>query len=129
MRFKIDNTWEYGFRTEYLLQKTGKTQTGSSEMISQDLFFHPMGKPYSVNCRYAIFNCPQFESRIYEFENDLQGAFSVPFYYGSGSRFYVNINYKFARRFTFSLRYAKSWIDEGTSADKSDIKVQVIMRM
>ena len=95
-------------------------------MVSQDLFFHPMGKPYSVNCRYAVFNCPDFDLRIYEYENDVQGAFSIPFYYGKGTRFYTNVNYKINRGLTISLRYSITWIENTLStSDESEIKLQL----
>ena len=95
-------------------------------MVSQDLFYHPMGKSYSFNFRYAIFNCPQFETRIYEYENNVQGAFSIPFYYGNGSRFYLNMNCTIVRGITTSIRYAISWIDDiKSTTDKSELTVQI----
>ena len=125
-RFKIDNSWEYSFRAEYNFENNMKIRTGNGTLISQDLFYHPMGKPYSANCRYAVFNCPQFENRIYEYENDVQGAFSIPFYYGTGSRFYTNLNYKISGGITISVRYAISWIDDPiASNEKSEIKFQL----
>ena len=103
-----------------------KIRIGNGTLISQDLFYHPMGKPFSANCRYAVFNCPRFENRIYEYENDVQGAFSIPFYYGTGSRFYTNLNYKISSGITISLRYAISWIDDlPASNEKSEIKMQL----
>lgn len=124
-RFKIDNSWEYSFRVEYTYENKMKIKIGNGTLVSQDLFYHPMGKPYSANCRYAVFNCPQFENRIYEYENDVQGAFSIPFYYGTGSRFYTNLNYKISNGITISIRYAISWIDDPlASNEKSEIKLQ-----
>ena len=125
-RFKIDNAWEYSFRVERSSENKNGKRIGYGTLVSQDLFFHPMGKPYSANCRYAIYNCPQFDTRIYEYENDVQGAFSIPFYYGTGSRFYSNLNYKISGGITFSLRYAISWIDDTVpSSEKSEVKLQV----
>lgn len=125
-RFKIDNSWEYSFRIEYNLENKMKIRIGNGTLVSQDLFYHPMGKPYSANCRYAVFNCPQFENRIYEYENDVQGAFSIPFYYGTGSRFYTNLNYKISSGITISVKYAVSWIDDPLATnEKSEIKLQL----
>jgi hypothetical protein len=96
-------------------------------MISQDLFYRPLGKKYSFNFRYAVFNCPDFNTRIYAYENDIQGVYSVPFYYGKGSRFYLNAGLKASRMIGIQVRYALSWIespDDG-NAVKSDIKIQV----
>lgn len=126
-RFKIDEGWEYSFRTEINWQNNSKLNYDKSTMISQDLFYHPMGKSYSFNWRYAIFNCPDFETRIYTYENDVQGAFSIPFYYGSGSRFYFNLNLKLTKSLSLSMRYAVSFLDNINKAfaTKSEIKVQL----
>jgi hypothetical protein len=87
-----------------------------------------MGKMYSVNIRYAVFNCPEFDSRIYEYENDVQGAFSIPFYYGNGSRFYINIGLKFHRTVSLYLRYSKTWLDDTEKYNpRSDVKLQLKM--
>jgi hypothetical protein len=125
-RFKMDNTWEYAFRSELSIKYSNKKRAGMGSMISQDLLFHPMGKPYSMGVRYAVFSCSDFDNRIYEYENDVQGAFSIPFYYGIGNRFYTNVSWKFGRGLTLSLKYAKTIKDQETESNgSSDIKVQV----
>jgi hypothetical protein len=124
-RFKIDNTWEYAIRTEISIESTEEEMISKGTAVSQDLFFHPMGKPISVNFRYSVFNCPQFNTRIYGYENDVQGAFSLPFYYGSGSRFYINVNYKILSGLALSVRYGISWFDSTDQTSSSDLKVQV----
>jgi hypothetical protein len=123
---KIDNTWSYGTRIELIrLKSEGRIVSGGT-MISQDIICKPMGKTYSFNVRYALFSCRDFETRIYEFENDVPGAFSVPFYYGNGSRFYLNVNYRLSRRMNVSMRYSKTWQDDPENYNsKSDIKFQL----
>jgi hypothetical protein len=128
--FKIDNTWTYGMRLEQMRLKAGVNNSVGGSMISQDLVYKPMGKRYSFNIRYALFSCPDFETRIYEFENDVPGAFSVLFYYGSGSRFYINGNLRFGRRINLSLRYSKTWQEDSENYNsKSDIKIQLRMNI
>jgi hypothetical protein len=122
---KIDKDWTYGMRIELMRLRIDEKVLANGSMISQDIFYKPMGKRYSFNIRYAIFNCPQFETRIYEFENDVQGAFSVPFYYGNGSRFYINTNLRLSRRINLSIRYSKTWQEDEKFDGKSDIKIQL----
>lgn len=126
IRMKMDNTWELGFRTEYVMPSKSIIKQAPASSVSQSLYFHPLGKSFSANARYSIFNCTSFDSRIYEYENDLPGAFSIPFYYGRGSRFYLNINFKFMRSINFSVRYSINWIDTNEESDKesSEIKLQ-----
>jgi hypothetical protein len=98
--------------------------------MSQDLLFHPMGKRYSFGIRYAIFNCTEFESRIYAYENDVQGAFSVPFYYGKGMRYYLNGNIRLTNKLNFALRYSVTSQDDAEKySPKSDIKFQIRMSL
>jgi hypothetical protein len=126
IRFKPDNTWEYSMRVEVLSEFSNGIKSGKGTMVSQGIFYHPIGKAISMNIRYAIFNCPEFNTRIYEYENDVQGAFSIPFYYGTGSRFYTNITFKLNRTFTASMRYSISWLDESTQTiSDSEIKFQL----
>ncbi len=122
---KIDNTWTYGLRIEFS-ESVNEQQKTKGTMISQDVFYHPMGKKYSFNFRYSVFNCPDFDSRIYEYENDVLGAFSVPFYYGNGSRFYININLHVGRKINLSVRYSKTWQEDPENYNsRNDIKVQL----
>jgi hypothetical protein len=126
IRMKMDNTWELGFRTEYVIPSNTSSKQAPASSVSQSIFFHPLGKSFSANARYSIFNCPSFDSRIYEYENDLPGAFSIPFYYGRGSRFYLNFNCRIMRSINFSIRYSISWIENAGESDKesSEIKLQ-----
>jgi hypothetical protein len=123
---KIDNTWSYGLRIEFAHGSGANYSPVNGTVVSQDIFYKPMGSFFSFNVRYAIFNCPDFDTRIYGYENDVQGAFSVPFYYGSGSRFYTNVNLHVSRRINLSVRYSTTLQDDPESfSRKSDIKIQL----
>ncbi len=126
IRMKMDNTWELGFRTEFVIPSKSVNKQAPASSVSQSIYFHPLGKSISANARYSVFNCPSFDSRIYEYENDLPGAFSIPFYYGRGSRFYLNVNFKFMSSINFSVRYSINWIDNNEESDNesSEIKLQ-----
>jgi hypothetical protein len=127
VRYKIESSWEYGLRVETIEQHKSNVPAGMGTSLSQSIYFHPMGKRLSANARYALFNCPQFDARIYEYENDVTGAFSIPFYYGIGSRFYLNLDFKVNRTLNLSIRYAKSWFDNPDKEfpESSEIKLQV----
>jgi hypothetical protein len=126
VRYKIDSSWEFGSRIEITKGENNSMVAGKATIISQDVFYHPMGKPFSINFRYAIFDCPDYDTRIYTYENDVQGAFSVPYYYGTGNRFYVNVSSKLFRATSISVRYAVSMFDENqSSTNKPDLKIQM----
>ena len=127
IRMKLDNTWELGFRNENVFQTKSANKQIPASSVSQSIYYHPLGKSLSANVRYIIFNCTSFDTRIYEYENDLPGAFSIPFYYGKGSRFYINLNSRITRNINFSIRYSITWLENTTQSDKesSEIKIQV----
>jgi hypothetical protein len=90
----------------------------------QDVIYKPEGRPFSATARYAIFDAKDFSNRVYAYENNLLYAASTTFYYGSGSRFYINGRWKINKLLTLELRYASTWqygVQEiGTGLEKID---------
>ena len=123
-RFKLENGWEMGIRGQITIQSIHSRTSSRSTMLSHELFYKPLGKRYSLNFRYAIFHCPDFDTRIYSYENDVPGSFSVPFYYGSGNRFYLNVNLRIAKGLNASIRYSLTILD-GDEKKTSEIKIQI----
>ncbi len=81
-------------------------------VLLQDVVFKPLSSPWSFNARYAIFDTDGYAIRFYYFENALLNTFSVPAYYGKGSRFYLNARYKGIRNLMIEARYEQShWRD------------------
>ncbi len=121
-RFTIDDNWDYSTRIEFQsIRKSNTNITGSS--ISTDLFYHPKLSSCSFNFRYAVFNCKDFDARIYQFESDIPGSFSIPFYYGKGNRFYLNLTYRLGKKTNLALRYAVT--NYSTGARSAEIRTQL----
>jgi hypothetical protein len=125
-RYKSDAGWDYGLRVDF--SKSASDLSGFSTVISQDLIYNPMGEKYSFNIRYAVFYCPEFDNRIYSFENDVTGSFSMPFYYGNGSRYYFNLNYRLTPSIGLSCRYSTTWTDGEEETTNSDLKFQATVK-
>jgi hypothetical protein len=91
--------------------------------------------PLKVQMRFAIFDAEDYDTRIYAYENDVLYSFSVPAYYGRGTRFYINLNYKINRSISLWLRFAQTYFndrdvissgnDEINSNRRTEIKVQI----
>ncbi|MEN8120848.1 MAG: helix-hairpin-helix domain-containing protein [Bacteroidota bacterium] len=64
--------------------------------------------PLSFYMRFAIFDA-SYNARIYAYENDLLYNFSIPAYFGKGTRLYFMIKYKVANFISIRLRYAHSY--------------------
>ena len=125
----VNESWDYRSKVETGLKHINSNLIAKGYIYCQDIFFHPPKKKISANARYAVYFSPVFDLRFYEYENDLPGAFSIPFYYGNGSKFYINMNYKI-RNITISTKFARSWMtydDDvlGSAQIIDEVKVQV----
>lgn len=72
-------------------------------LLYQDLVFR-LGMRLKVTGRYAIFSTSDYNARIYAYENDMPGAFSIIPYSGTGSRYYLMLNYRITRGLDAWLR-------------------------
>ena len=100
----------------------------------QDIIYDPMQSKISGNIRFAIFNTPGFNSRIYAYENDVLYSYSIVAYHHSGTRFYVNSRLKLKRGLDMWLKYSLSaytnldkigsGLDEIKGSRRSEIKLQ-----
>lgn len=94
-------------------------------LICQDVAYKPDGKPYSLTFRYALFDSDDYNSRIYVYENDVLGAFSIPSLYGKGSRLYLLGKLKLFNALSIYARIGCSFLTEET---KTDVKAEVVWK-
>jgi len=108
---------------------------GNNEMgylIYQGILLKPIEKGWSLNLRYLLFDTDSYDTRMYAFEQDVPYAFSVPAFFGKGSRFYIMLNSRLNRNLSVILRFAQTWysdrnvissgLDEINGNKRSDIK-------
>lgn len=57
--------------------------------------------------RFAIFDTEDYENRQYVYEKDLLYAFSIPAYYGQGTRSYILLQYRPFRKLTLWVKYGR----------------------
>lgn len=104
MSYTVNKGLELRNRLEYChTEKASSSSTGF--MAYTDVIYKPIEYPYSFTARYAVFDTDDFQSRIYAYENDILYEFSIPFFSGKGSRFYINNRYKITRWLTAELHY------------------------
>ncbi|MFM2225347.1 MAG: hypothetical protein RJA07_1549 [Bacteroidota bacterium] len=84
-------------------------------VILQDVSYHPIQKPYDFMGRIALFNAPNYNTRIYSFEQDVPGSYSVPMLYGKGFHGFIMMSYKINRKLEFWCRLAETYYPENTS--------------
>ena len=123
-------------RVELIDYKLDNNKTQKGYLVYQDVVYSKLGKPLSVTLRYAIFQTDSYDARIYAYENDVPGSYSIPAYYDRGSRFYILLDYNLTRRIELWLRYSQTFYDnkdvisEGSLTEiqgntKSEVRAQV----
>jgi len=123
-------------RVELIDYKFDKNKTQKGYLLYQDVTYNKIGKPFSVSLRYALFQTDNYDSRIYAYENDMPGSYSIPAYYNRGSRSYILFEYTITRNIVLWFRYSQTFYDnkntisEGSLTEiegntKSEIKVQM----
>jgi hypothetical protein len=74
-------------------------------VIYQDINYKRLGSRATFTLRYAIMDCPDWNARIYAYENDVLYAFSILPYTGRGSRVYGMVKWDVARGVDLWVRY------------------------
>jgi hypothetical protein len=108
-------------------------------LIYQDVLYRQMGKPLTLAFRYALFQTPSYDSRIYAYETDVPGSFSILSHYSRGSRTYVTLSYDINRHIEVWLRWSQTYysdrdvISEGSLTEiqgntKSEVKAQLRLK-
>jgi len=136
LSYKVSKYLELRNRIESQLIFGKHASTGI--LLYQDIIFKSPNYPYSITARFASFDCPDFETRIYAYENDLLNSFSVPAYYKKGNRFYINARFKISKLITIESRFSRSFYHEdveiSSGADqildnkKTNIKLQLKLK-
>lgn len=113
--YQIKNNFRFRSRFEYV--NVGYSNfTGNNSSISKgylfysDIRFIPV-KRMTFDMRFIFFNTSSYDSRIYEFENDIQGVMSNIPLYGEGRRWYVVIRYRPFPFINLSAKYAETYFE------------------
>lgn len=134
--YPVGKSWKLKNRIEYTRYYPSDEEAQAGLVIYQDVTYKKIGMPVSFTARYALFQTDSYNARIYVYENDMPLQFSVPAYYGKGSRVYGIINWDVTRRLEMWVRvaqwfyYNQNVISEGgltqiNSNHKTEVKVMV----
>ncbi|HRZ96732.1 MAG TPA: helix-hairpin-helix domain-containing protein [Paludibacter sp.] len=111
LRYQL--VYSYGnFSTKTMVEsnlvKTGHSTPGYGVTALQDLSYKFKKIPLRVDFRYQFFDAVDYENRFYTYEKDILYAFSIPMYYGSGSRYYVNLKYELTQQISIWFKIAQT---------------------
>lgn len=131
---KLSREWELRSRLE-LTWFDDSEKVDNGFMLYQDIVWTPQRLPIKAQARFAVFDCKDFDTRIYAYENDLLYSFSIPAYNGQGFRYYLNMGYEVNKWCSLWLRFAQTYYtdrqvissgnEEIQGPAKSDVRVQV----
>lgn len=108
-------------RVEVVNYQRGTEGLRHGVLIYQDLIHRPMRSPLELTFRLAIFETESYDARVYAYENDLIGLYSIPPYYGRGMRWYCMARITPLRRVDIWVRYG-AWIWNGQDRYSSGLQ-------
>jgi len=127
-----DWTWRTRFETNKVKNILEKK---SGVLIYSDMIYKSIESKISGNIRFALFDAEDYRNRIYAYENDLLYQFSIPAYYGLGSRVVGNLRYRPFKKITTEVHLSRTFqkdadsIGSGNektnSAFKTEVKFQI----
>ncbi|MBN1465031.1 hypothetical protein JXA02_04670, partial [candidate division KSB1 bacterium] len=82
--------------------------------ISQDLRWRP-NDIWSLQTCCSFFDAPSYETRFYQFENDLPGVMRLKMLSGRGKRSYFLLSCKFSQQLKVHFKYENTWFDDAES--------------
>lgn len=119
--FKPYEKIEIKSRLEISSYKEAKEAVSRGYYSGHDIGCRDISGRYSLWIRYAIYDIPRWENRIYAYENDVLYSFSVPAFSSKGTRFVILGKAEIIRGVEVSARYALSQFgtkkERGTGGD------------
>lgn len=135
LNYMINTDFQLRNRLEIVRYKKEGEPLEIGSILLQDVIYNPMQSRFSGNLRFAIFDTPGFNSRIYSYETDVLYNYSVPALQDRGIRFYINGRYTVKRGIDLWVKYSitqyvnldetGSGLDRIEGNKKSDIRMQL----
>ncbi|MFM9056311.1 MAG: helix-hairpin-helix domain-containing protein [Bacteroidota bacterium] len=91
---RFDLSWMQGKDWAFQSRVEGNRIVDAAHVAQGLLLFHefrykPLGKPFSLVLRYTVFRTDDYASRVYTYQQDMAGVFSLPAFSGRGQHAYL----------------------------------------
>ena len=136
--YRISDHIQLKNRVEWVNYDLEESLPETGYLIFQDVIYQPKNRLYSFSFRYALFDTPSYNSRVYAYENDVLYSFSIPAYYNRGTRTYLTMKYHLKKGLDIWLRYALTYYENvdviGSGLEEIDgnrqqkVKIQLRLR-
>ena len=103
--------------------------------VLQDVEYRFADVPIVLQLRAQAFDAREWNNRVYIYENDVLYAYSIPFVYGLGGRFWLNARYKINDTFAMYLRvsetvYQRAWAwEHNKKSTRTDVHVLLRVKL
>lgn len=125
---KISNSLVWRSRIE-ARKSVINSNSGTGFLISTDFLYKNFESKLSGNVRYAAYRIPEYENRIYSFQNDVSGIYNLTSYSGNGYSIYLNLRCRLTTQIILECRWGGQFNQiEGSNIGISkthDIKFQL----
>ena len=120
-------------RVEWVNVNYGGIQNAEKGVLMSQAIKWNKFSPLTIQTRLAVFETDSYDSSIYEFEDEVPGAYSNPALYGRGMRWYFILRYQIFSKTCIAVKYAQTVKDGvksiGTGLDEISGDSQSIMSM
>lgn len=106
---QLNKDIELRYRAEWIRSAQLDAGKENGYLLYADVIYKPIGFPVSFTSRFALYDSDSYSARLYAYENNLLYSFSIPAYFGKGTRGYLNVRWKVFRNLTWEARYARTW--------------------
>lgn len=134
INYQEKENWSFANRFE-MTSVNFNNQKEKGYILYQDIKYKPLFSKISFSTRYILFNTPTYDTRIYAYESDVLYGYSIPAYYGKGTKFYLLTKYNIIQNLDFWIKIAqttfsdrdiiKSGWDEIEGSNITEIKLQL----
>lgn len=101
-------------RVEWIRYEASQESAEYGFLIFQDIRF--IATPnWVIDARFTLFDTDSFNSRLYQFENDLRFVLTNVALSDQGQRWYLNMSYKLSSQFEISAKLSQTIIEDAAA--------------
>jgi len=124
VRYMIQDNLTLGTRIDYRIVDPSGSK---GVLLLEEINYRLRSVPISFWMRYSVFSTDDYDSRIYTWENDLLYSFSIPAFYGKGSRIYLMAGWKINKKTELRFKYGilSDSATQGVLTDAEEFRLQL----
>ena len=118
---------ETGFAASTRLEGSSAGGSSFGELVYQEGGYTSPSGRWRVSLRATLFCAEDWDARIYCYERDAPGTFSVPAYYGKGTGLYAVVTYRPVRWLNIFLKCSATKYFDDPAGDDLGVRLQLTL--